>query len=190
MITQAIHRQQTLTSVGVPLTAYQAFQVAQPAAMQYDPQARLALVASDEDISSEGDSRHWSFYFDLSHQRAQAIIQVTSDPEAERLGQMRVLLIEQVRPFPEPGSQMAVWLQEGTVSQEFVTEQWHAHLANRPALPIPFRDSPEAVRALSEQGVDFITGDTSMVLSGEVLPTGEAVWRIVAYDVEYQTPFV
>jgi hypothetical protein len=42
---------------------------------------------------------------------------------------------------------------------------------------------------LREQGIDFISGDDEMVLSGEVLPDGQAVWRIFAYDVEYQTPF-
>jgi hypothetical protein len=172
-----------------PLTAAQAFQIAHPAAVQYDPLARLVLVVSDEDISEEGDSHQWSFRFDLPQQRAQVRVRVASDLAVETRDRPPVLCTEQVRPFPDPDSEMAAWLAEGAVSQTFVNEQWLAHQADNPALPIPFRDSPEAVRSLREQGVDFIGGDPHMVLRSKVLANGQAVWAIYAYHVEYHTPF-
>lgn len=189
MISQAIYRQQVVPGRIGPLTAAQAWEIAYPVAAQYDPQARLTLIVSDDDISDQGESHQWSFHFDLPQQRAQAIIRVASDPAVETSDLPPLLCIEQVRPFPEEDSVMATWLAQGSISQEAVNEQWQRHLDNRPALPIPFRDSPEAVRALREQGVDFISGDSDMVLSGKVLPDGQAVWGVMAYGVEYQTPF-
>ncbi|NWF81290.1 MAG: hypothetical protein HXY37_14805 [Chloroflexi bacterium] len=51
-----------------------------------------------------------------------------------------------------------------------------------PALPLPFRDSPEVVAELATDGVDFIAGPTDMKLEGRVLTTGEAVWQTYYYD--------
>jgi hypothetical protein len=186
MITQPIHRQQTLPAVREPLTASQALAIAYPAAVHYDPQARWVRVASGDYISDEGLSNQWSFRFDLPQQRAEAIVRVAADPAGSP---QPVLCRELVHPFPEPESQLAAWLEQGAVSQDFVNEHWQWRLDNHPALPIPFSDSPDAVRALREQGVNFISGDDEMVLSGEVLPDGQAVWRIIEYGVEYQTPF-
>lgn len=58
----------------------------------------------------------------------------------------------------------------------------------RPPVPVPFRDSSSAVAHLAAHGVDFIAGDPDMNLSAEVLPSGEAVWRLFAYDDEYRVP--
>lgn len=189
MIMQAIRRQQIVPGIHGPLTAVQAFQIAHPAAVQYDPLAWLVRVVSDEDISEKGESHQWSFRFILPQQRAELRVRVASDRAVDTGDQPPVLCIEQVRPFPEPDSQMAVWLAEGTISQAFVDEQWLVYQADNPALPIPFRDSSEAVHSLCEQGVDFISGDPHMVLQSKVLPDGQAVWAIYAYHVEYHTPF-
>lgn len=56
-----------------------------------------------------------------------------------------------------------------------------AAAAGAPALPLPFRDSPEVVAELAG-GVDFIAGPTDMKLEGRVLATGEAVWLTYDWD--------
>ncbi len=62
-------------------------------------------------------------------------------------------------------------------------------LSAQPALPLEFRDSAEAVKALARQGADFLSGDGHMTLSTKVLPNGTAVWHTTIWDKPYETPF-
>ncbi len=69
------------------------------------------------------------------------------------------------------------------------TDLWQAMLRKSPLLPVPFRDSPNAVQDFTDQGVDFHAGDIHMTLQGKVLRSGEAVWRLTSYGETYTTPF-
>lgn len=147
-----------------PLTARQAFLYVEPATAKYDKAAKLVLVVSGEDIDAEGRSHLWEFFFDFPMQRAQGIFRIELDEDEDGDNFVAYYLIEEIKPVSK--------------------------LDQRPALPIPFRDSPEVIQAFANQGVDFIAGDTSMYLSGEVLPNSKAIWKIFAYGVEYQASFV
>jgi hypothetical protein len=98
-------------------------------------------------------------------------------------------LVEKINPFPHPNSTMAQMLQAGTITERVVADFWAKELARHPALPVPFQDSPDVVALFTQQGEDYISGDTHLTLFSAWLPDGRAIWQSIAYDVEYQAPF-
>ena len=146
-----------------PITSHQAFAYIEPALARYNQSAKLILVVSGEDIDIEGRSTLWEFFFDFPtiHAKGNFRIELNEDENKDNL--VAYFLVEEIN----TSSNISIY----------------------PALPIPFRDSPEVVKSFINQGVDFIAGDTSLYLSGEVMPDGKAIWKTFAYGIEYQEPF-
>ena len=169
-----------LTHIRRSITAREAWEIVEPRTKAIEPTARLIAVASGEDISSRGTASSWVFAFLLAERRGRAWF--SFKPSDYDDAEAPLLLDEQIRPF---GSAQ----QGAALPPEVRADLWQTILDKFPPLPVPFRDSPEAVQALSEQGVNFGAGDTSMTLTSKVLPSGEAVWQITSYDETYTTPF-
>jgi hypothetical protein len=140
-----------------PLTVHEAWAIVQPIVAGLDPQARLTFITSGLDISHAGRSFTWEFMVYLPAQRAQALLSLVPADDAEDVDSAPLVLTQRIGP--------------AGVGAE------HA-----PALPLPFRDSPEVVAELAAGGVDFIAGPTDMKLEGRVLATGEAVWLTSYWD--------
>ena len=180
------------------MTARQALDMAAPIAAELEAAARLTLVVSDGYVDAEGRSRTWEFFYHLPERRATAAIEIlgpiedeeedeldedqTSPDEADRI-EIRVV------PFVQSGDILDRQLREGRVSPRFIDDLWDAELRRRPPLPIPFRDSPEAVRAMVPPGVVWIYGSTLLNLRGHVLDDGSAVWEADGRNDLWRTPF-
>lgn len=147
------------------MTAREAWDLAWPAARDLDASARLTLLTSGTDISPEGRSFTWSFGLELPRRGESLLLSVEPSGEAAEVDDDPLVLDQRRSPRPK------------------------ADLGRRPALPLPFRDSPEAVAELAAGGVDFVSGPTDMTLSGRVEASGEAVWVTESWDGERTTPF-
>jgi hypothetical protein len=172
------------------LTAREALAAILPAVRQVDRAFVLRLVTSGEDIDQRGRATVWEFFFDFPRRRARGIFSITPcDVEVEP---SRCCLRAVVRPKQrETGiaAQLVESLKHDRAALAYVRRVWREAEAREPVLPLDFRDSPEAVRALADQGADWISGSTSMTLSSKRLPSGELVWSTLMYDDEFRTPF-
>ncbi len=179
-----------LHGVAGALTAREALAAILPAVRQVDRVFFLRLVTSGEDIDHRGRATVWEFFFDFPRRQAQGIFSVT--PRDVEVEPSRCCLRAVVRPkHRETGiaAQLVESLKHDRAALAYVRRVWREAEAREPVLPLDFRDSPEAVRALADQGADWISGSTSMTLSSKRLPSGELVWSTLMYDDEFQTPF-
>lgn len=146
------------------------------------------LVTAGEGIRSDGRSTYWFFSFDFKNSQAQGYFEVKAadgfDPDDSPY-----MLAQEIWSFPRPGTTMAQMLEEGKVSAGVVREEWLNELERHPRLPIPFRDSPEAMLSLSELSGGGVNDTSHPGLDTTFLPSGEAAWRFRADDATYHTPF-
>ena len=173
------------------LTAREALAAILPAVRQVDRVCVLRLVTSGEDIDHRGRTTVWEFFFDFPRRNGLGIFAVKPcDVEEEP---SPCCLRAKVRPkyYRDTGiaAQLVERLKHDRAALAYVRRVWREAEAREPVLPLDFRDSPEAVRALADQGADWISGSTSMTLSSKRLPSGELVWSTLMYDDEFQTPF-
>ena len=171
------------------MTARQAFALASPIAAELETAERLTLLTSGEDIDADGRARMWEFFFDLPELRACAAIEVLCPVEdafpPDDVGRIEVRVV----PFASPGGIMDQLLQAGRVSPRFLDDRWDDELRRRPPLPVPFRDSPNAVRDLVPPDVEWIDGSTLLSLRGHVLHDGAPVWEADSRNQVWRAPF-
>lgn len=168
----SIRETRELSSLRGPLTAREALTAILPQVREADPEFKLTFVGSGEGINHEGRAYAWDFFFE--------------SVRSQQMGDFTVRL------FPREGDDEGPWCMDMRVRPIRDSATRSLKLTPRPprpALPVDFRDSPEAVRALAEQGADWISGDTHMTLSSKVRPDGAVVWHTFCWDQEYQTPF-
>lgn len=203
MITQPIDHEHRLTEPAAMLTAAEAFALVWARVELYDPNARLVLVKSDISINAQGRANAWRFEFDFPDAYAWGSFEVRRQGSPSRNTPETVYLTEHLRPFVPVDS--PVWqplLQSNPIHERIAgrtpderaarlrTQQWQQRLAQRPALPVPFRDSSEVVQVFTEQGVDFDAGPADMHLESAWQAPDQAIWRvIVGFDAEGSTLF-
>lgn len=189
MTEQPIEKRTRLAGITGPITARDAFAISDPVAKSYDADAFCHLMNAGERINSEGISDLWELLYLFPGERARAIFGVGIDEHCDPDEEWELrYLFEGVRPFVrhEPGGILGRLIRSGAFD---VRAQWQRELERHAPLPVPFRDSPEAVRMFIAQGEDFVSGDIHLTVQTRTLATGEAVWWSMAYGVEYTTPF-
>jgi hypothetical protein len=171
-----------------PLTAAQAYAEAHKVVHVEDSAAALVFLMGDEEISS-GRAHYWRMHFLLPQRRALAIVNVMSDPEVETGATLPVIVQMESEPLSVPHED---W-RNGRVVIDEVHDPiererlWRAVPHWYRPLPVPFIDSPHAVRAILSQCPTAFAHDE--VLSGVTLENGQAVWRVVTEEMEYTTTF-
>jgi len=159
-VSQEIHP----TEVLGPITARQAFALAEGELKRRNMTVfRFTFISAGEHIDQRGYSIHWELFFELP-ESAELVI-VTMEPQGDAWEDRQPALSISLTRKP--------WL---------VKE-------SRPALPRQFRDSPEAVTALAEQGADWISGNTQMTLSTRFTGKGKFVWHTETYGGVLETGF-
>ena len=150
-----------------PLTAQQAWAAALPHIRSLDPAFRLKHIHSGMDFSADGRSKAWSLTFRLAA-GTRVLIDVLPCPTWD-VDEPQIPMCVKVRLRPAmPGRPERA----------------------EPALPVPFRDTPEVARAFEAQGVDLGAGPSDMMVQGVIAETGQAVWLIHCWDRPFTTPFV
>jgi hypothetical protein len=156
-------RQQGAAGRRGPLTAREALSVVRPQVHNVGGSFFLSAVSSGEDIAPDGKSCVWRFLFYFPTRKALGIFELVP-ADAEETHPELTLEIS-ISPSPGGGS-------------------------GGPQLPLQFRDSPEAVRALAEDGADWVAGSTRMNLATRVDRSGKIVWFTESYGQEWETSFV
>lgn len=188
MIEEPIEKRTRLAGISGPVTAREAFAIADPAAKGYDADAFCHLMSAGERIDGEGVSDLWELFYMLPSARARAAFGVGIDEHCDPDSEWEQrYLFENLQPFArhEPGDTLGRLIPGRAFD---VRAQWKQDLERHVPLPVPFRDSPEAVRTFMAQGEDFVSGDIHLTVQTRTLATGETVWWSMAYGVEYTTP--
>src|SRR5215212_10021427 len=121
------------------MTAHEALRWALPAARARDPDARMVLISSGEDLDAGGRSTLWEFHLDLPARRAHATIRVGPDDDPDE--EPGCVLLAQIRPFvPPSGDLWEIMAQGEEAVRRFVLGHWQRQLAGRPPLPLPGYD--------------------------------------------------
>ncbi len=184
-----IHKRQEL-ELQTPLTARQAFAAILPSVGEIDATFKFVSAGSSEDIDHLGRASTWHFEFTFSRIRAWASLAVEPCSGIEADGPSAACIDIHVQPmntqFVSRGGQTA---KPSLGLVKLLERSWDKQERARVALPFEFRDSPEAVIALAEQGVDWIAGGIHMTLSSQVLPDGHIVWQTDYQHQAFRTPF-
>jgi len=147
VVEEPIQKRTRIAAITGPVTAREAFAIADPAAMDYDADAYCHLITAGERIDRHGLSDLWELFYMLPGARARAAfgigIDENCDPDSEW---DQRYLFENLRPFAyhRPGDVLGNLSRSGAFD---ITAQWKQELERHVPLPIPFRDSPEAIRA-------------------------------------------
>jgi hypothetical protein len=185
---EARQTRQALPDVTGPLTAREAFALVGPAALAQDRRARLYLITCGEGAGSDGRAERWEFLFHLPGLAARARFMVGRAEDADA-ADASPALVAQVTPFVAPGSPLAEMISRGAVSPAQAQTLWDREMAERPPLPTPFRDSPQAVLALGLLGADFSPGAQRVILEARVAPHGKPVWQAILPNETLETGF-
>jgi hypothetical protein len=161
----------------LPATAAEAVAAVQPLAAGHDPEARLAMIVSGEDIDLQGRAYHWELFYLLPNEQARAVFEIRPVPEGD---EENGYLKEAVSSFFRGD--------RSRLSPGVLEELWRKELQEHPPLPVPFRDSPEAVVALEAVGVEFYGGSTYVNLSTRWVD-GKPMWEAMSLGETYRVPF-
>lgn len=175
-ISETVTRREEIDGPGGPVTAREAFELAQHLATGYDHQARLYMVASGGKLDSKGRSTQWEFKYQFPNRWARSVFTVSTSASETDPRPAEEFLEVAVIPFPPPGSAMARMLSEG--QEGFVEQQWQMELDRKSPLPVSFKDSSEALELWLKEGFDPGTLGRSARLEATTLPQGGAVWRL------------
>ena len=175
------------------MTSGRAVALGNPLALELDPAARLVSIVSDTNIDAAGLAHGWETFYDLPARGTQLTVSIGPCPGTGLSDAARVCLEMSERPFVAPldatfSASVARSLR--MTVDEFEAKRRRQALDERDdPLPVPFRDSPEAVAALMEQGADFVSGHTDLAISTGRLKDGTIVWKTSDRRRDYTTPF-
>lgn len=168
-------------------TAGQALAVILPVAREFDRQARLKAIISQQGIDRNGTSAHWEFFFDLVNRRATLAGEwlLTGDTGADAYRPARIDVI--VRPFPPADSPLRQLVREGHLLRRQLASLWRQERKRRPDLPHRFRDTDVVPADLARQGLDLTLVEFS--LSTGLSPEGRLCWLAQTRHDTYYVPF-
>ena len=157
-----------LEGPGGPITAREAFDLAEEIIVSFDSDARLTRVES-KGLSSAGRAEGWNFDFLLPNRwgYCRFVFQNLNGEEKLTLT---------LRPFAAEGSALDKMLQDGQAG--FVEQQWKVEMERQPSLSHAFQDSVTVLSTLKSQGkhFDFAEGP---VLRAVTPPLGKARWELL-----------
>lgn len=158
-----------LEGPGGPITAREAFDLAEEIIVSFDAEARLIRVESQGKLEPEGRAEGWTFEFILPNRWGFCHFVFRSLKGEERLTLT-------LRPFAAEGSAMDKMLQDGQAG--FVEQQWKVEMERQPSLSHSFQDSQKVLTKLKEQGKTFdLSGGP--VLRAVTPPLGKARWELL-----------
>jgi hypothetical protein len=185
-IDQPIAVNEKLPGGGVPCLASHALERSVREAHKHDQDARLKHVLAPQGAAADGAGRRWEFVFDLPARRAKLLTQWYLDGDA-RYGRFgRECFDATIKPFPLPGSPLAVRIAEGTLPYSHGIVAWREERRRTPDLPLEMRDSDAVMADLQRQG---LAAGMRFVLRNALGPAGAAVWLAQAEELSLHCRF-
>lgn len=170
-----------------PITALQAFQLAQPIIRELDRQSQLKMIVSQQGLTANGTSAHWEFFFNLFRRRAETVCEwvLPWNDATDDYGQANIEVI--VTPFPRVNSSLRTAVSEGKLLHRQIIDMWRQECKRRPTLPTQFRDTGAALVDFVRQGLD--PAQTEFSLYTGQSPQGKLCWIAQTRNVAYYSPF-
>jgi len=187
-ITHELHYSRGGKEPGRLLTARQAYMIIQPAAREFDTQARLKAIAAPQGAGVDGAGSHWEFFFDLPRRRAQlgCTWSLAWDEAADAWGPARIEI--NARPFPAEGGPIRQLVADGSLLHRQLYGLWEQERTRRADLPDTFRDTPAVMAELTRQGLDLAQDEFS--LNTEPAAAGRTVWTARSRQKTWSTDFL
>lgn len=163
-----------------------------PIVAAFDGNRILVGIASDTNIDAQGLSREWDLFYDLPGRASQVNARIEPCEGTGDDAQLCLYLRETpfLRPHRDEAAARKVAQELGLSWEQFEARRAELAMADRkPALPMPFRDSPVAVASLAEVGIDFVSGPTDIALSTKRKEDGSVVWEVQAGGMQAETAF-
>ncbi len=192
MITKRIQdefKEYTTVLPGVPITAWQAYQVAHPIACQYDSELRWFRIDSDSSITEQGYDWDWWLRFLLMQKRAVAYFFVRIWNDTGYQQQTEISVRADIRPLSDVEMSIIEHALENTTPGGAADKLWQQTLRQHQPLPLSFYDSPEAVRRFIAQGANFVDYHKDFVISAKVREDGAPTWQMHQGEMKYSAPF-
>jgi len=145
-----------------PKTAGRTFAAILPMVREFDRQAQLKLIVSQQGVDAHGTGSHWEFFFDLPDRRAQLVCdwKLLQDEKTDSYLQPRIEIV--VNPFPPVDSPVRGMVRDGQLLQRQLIGMWQQEVKRTPALSHRFRDSDLAIADFSKQGLDPTQSEFSL----------------------------
>lgn len=161
---------QELEVTGGPVTAREAFELAEELIADFEPGARLTKMESKGPLDEKGRALEWIFLFHLPKRWGKAIFyfDTTAGAETVRL---------ELKPFVAAGSTMAQMVNEGRSG--FVEQQWKVELERHQSLPRTFVDSTMVMSRWLSGGGSVESLPYTAILRGSTPPLGSARWALM-----------
>lgn len=159
-----------LEGPGGPITAREAFELAEEIICSFDSEARLTKLQSKGRLDPTGRAEGWAFEFLLPSRWGQGqFLFSCSGSEAETV-------TVKLKPFAAKGSALDKMLEEGQAG--FVEQQWKVEMERQSPLSHEFQDSSSVLSAWQLQGksVDY---NLPVMLKAVVPPLGKPRWELL-----------
>lgn len=161
--------QEELEGPGGPITAREAFALAEEIIQDFDDGARLVFLQSDGSLNPEGQSEGWLFEFVLPNRWGHASFRFRNSGSQETLS-------VKLTPFAPEGGGLDKMLQEG--QSGFVEQQWKMEMGNQAYLSHSFRDSTDVLATWEADGKS-INYKSPIVLRAVTPPLGKPRWELL-----------
>ncbi len=186
-ITQDLMYTRAGGGAGSPITALQAFQLAQAVVCELDRQYQLTMIVSQHGVNVNGASAHWEFFFNLLRRRAEATCEwvLPWNEALDGYGQAEIDM--RVTPFPAVHSPIRAAVQDGKLLHRQMIGMWRRECERRPSLPVQFRDTDIALADFARQGLDIFRAEFSLTTGQS--PHGRLSWIAQTRDAAYYSPF-
>lgn len=152
-----------------PLSAREAFELAEEIIFTFDAKARLCRVKSTAELALDGMCEGWEFTFALPSRWGSSVFLFQNGPES---GTLTVSLF----PFAPIGSTLDKMLDEGQAG--FVEQQWMVELERKGHLSHSFPDSPIFMKKFLNERTDIVLPEGS-VLRATISALGSARWELM-----------
>ena len=170
------------------ITAREAFAAVTPYIEATGVNRRLFLVLSGANLNDGGRADEWSFHYIFPNDQCETVYTVAVGSSSPIEG--CAALIEDVTPWPPPGSTQEAMLQfQGPAARLIVEQQWTDRIERLPGLPEHFVDSTVAMQLMREKGTDLQLDGNSVKLKGRTPPGGYPVWEMMTGFEVLRTPF-
>lgn len=171
-----------------PQPARQTLAMILPIVKEFDRQARLKSIVSQQGVDSGGTSVHWEFFFDLGRRQAKLVGEwiLAWDDRLDNYGPARLEVT--VQPFPPPGSPISQLVREGHLLHRQLAGMWRREQERYPDLPYEFHDTDVILADFSRQGLDVTLTEFSL-RTGQS-PEGHLCWIAQTRYETYYAVFV
>lgn len=150
----------------------------------FDDERRLVGIASDTSLLPDGRCRGWDLFYDLPSRGSGLNAVIAPCAGEEEVDTAPLCLELRETPLLAPHSDEVfvrkIAAELGMTFEQFEEKRRELVMSERPpALPMPFRDSTEAIADFADR-IDLVSGPSDVALSARRHRDGRVEWELAA----------